>query len=57
MLTKMQKTSSSYKGMRPKGLEVAKPWGFLGDIGDAVNSYAKKMDTLSLEKLVVMELD
>ncbi|HBY3565916.1 TPA: methionyl aminopeptidase [Clostridioides difficile] len=25
-----------------KGLEVAKPWGFLGDIGDAINSYAKK---------------
>lgn len=33
-----------------KGLEVAKPWGFLGDIGDAINSYAKKMDTLLLEK-------
>lgn len=36
------KISSSYKGMCPKGLEVAKPWGFLGDIGDAINSYAKK---------------
>lgn len=25
-----------------KGLEAAKPWGFLGDIGDAINSYAKE---------------
>ncbi|MFL8709942.1 methionyl aminopeptidase [Clostridioides sp. GD02377] len=25
-----------------KGLEATKPWGFLGDIGDAINSYAQE---------------